>query len=184
MSTSKRIVLGSGKLYLTQYNGEAPDSPDVYCVDENLLGHIKGGATIEYTPTFYEAKDDLGEVVKTIITDESAVLKTGILTFDAQTLSKLCDAYTLVPSGDGYELSIGGINNAHNHKYIIVFHHTDPIDGDIYVMIVGQNQAGFSLAFAKDSETVIDAEFKCLPMDTSGVLIRYFDSGVKSATGE
>lgn len=39
--------------------------------------------------------------------------------------------------------------------------------------IVGNNQAGFTIAFAKDSETVIDAEFKAQPMDKEGTLILY-----------
>ena len=41
------------------------------------------------------------------------------------------------------------------------------------VTIVGKNEAGFSLAFAKDKETVIDAVFKAMPHDTDGTLIIY-----------
>ena len=51
--------------------------------------------------------------------------------------------------------------------------HEDKADGDIRVTIVGNNQAGFSLAFAKDKETVIDAEFKAMPLDTDGTKIIY-----------
>lgn len=47
------------------------------------------------------------------------------------------------------------------------------MDGDIWVMIVGNNQAGFSLAFANDKETVVDAEFTALPQDKEGTLIHY-----------
>ena len=39
--------------------------------------------------------------------------------------------------------------------------------------ILLDNQAGFSLTFAKDKETVIDAEFKALPQDIEGTLIKY-----------
>ena len=42
-------------------------------------------------------------------------------------------------------------------------------------MIVGRNQSGFSLAFAKDKETVIDAEFKAIPHDNNGTLIEYIE---------
>ena len=49
------------------------------------------------------------------------------------------------------------------------------MDGDIWVVIVGKNEAGFSLAFAKDAETVIDAEFKCLSQDNEGTLIKYIE---------
>ena len=39
--------------------------------------------------------------------------------------------------------------------------------------IVGKNTAGFTLAFAKDKETVIDAEFAAIPSDAEGTLIIY-----------
>ena len=177
MATPKRITLGSGKLYLTTYDGSSLPDVDTVCVDENLLGYIKGGATLEYSPTFYEAKDDLGFVVKTIITEETATLKSGIMTFNGNTLNKLCDTGRVTEDASSKKrtIKIGGVSNAHGARYVIVFHHEDPIDGDIWVLIVGQNQAGFSLAFTKDAETVIDAEFKCLSQDNEGTLIQYIE---------
>ena len=176
MSTPKRITLGSGNLYCIPYVETVPDVETI-CVSDNLLGYIKGGATLEYAPTFYEAKDDLGYVVKTIITEETATLKSGILTFNGDTLNKLCDTGRVTVDAEKKlrTVKIGGIGNAQGNKYIICFHHSDPVDGDIWVVIVGQNQAGFSLAFAKDAETVIDAEFKCLAQDTEGTLIKYIE---------
>lgn len=176
MATPKRITLGSGKLYLIPFADTVPEV-DTICTEENLLGYIKGGATIEYAPTFYEAKDDLGYVQKTIITEETATLKSGVLTFNANTLKTLCDTGRVTEDASKKlrTILIGGIGNAQGAKYIICFHHEDPVDGDIWVVIVGQNQAGFSLAFAKDAETVIDAEFKCLAQDTEGTLIKYIE---------
>lgn len=174
---SKRIVLGSGKLYIAEFDGETVPDTDTICVDNNLLGYIKGGATLEYTPEFYEAKDDLGYVTKTIITSEEAIMKSGVMTFNANTLNYLVDTGRV--SEDGAKktrtIKIGGIGNAQNKRYVLCFHHSDKIDGDIWVLIVGQNQAGFSLAFAKDSETVIDAEFKALVQDEEGTLIQYIE---------
>lgn len=173
---SEKITLGSGKLYVTTFSGTLPDV-DTICVAGNLLGYIKGGATLEYTPTFYEAKDDLGYVVKTIITEETAILKSGVMTWNGNTLNKLCDTgrVTENTSKKLRTVKIGGIGNANGAKYVICFHHEDEIDGDIWVVVVGQNQAGFSLAFAKDSETVINAEFKCLAQDSDGTLITYIE---------
>lgn len=55
----------------------------------------------------------------------------------------------------------------------------------LLVTIVGNNQAGFTIAFAKDSETVIDAEFKAQPMDKEGTLITYQEEmDVTAASGE
>lgn len=185
MGASKRITLGSGKLYLATFSDTLPDT-DTICVPDNLLGYIKGGATLEYTPTFYEAKDDLGYCVKTIITEEEAILKSGILTFNGNTLDKLCDT-ARVTEDASKKLRIvkfGGVGNAKRAKYVICFHHEDKIDGDIWVMIVGNNQSGFSLAFAKDAETVIDAEFKALAQDDEGTLIKYveYDKSITVST--
>ena len=60
---SEKIVLGSGKLYVTEFANTIPED-SVLEVKENILGYIQGGATLSYTPSFYEAKDDLGLVVK------------------------------------------------------------------------------------------------------------------------
>lgn len=175
---SKRIVLGSGKLYCTEYDGSTVPDTETICVDDNLLGYIKGGATLEYTPEFYEAKDDLGYCTKTIITSEEATLKSGVMTFNANTLNKLTDTGRVSEDGAKKQrtILIGGIGNAQNKRYVFCFHHSDKIDGDIWLLIVGQNQAGFSLAFAKDAETVIDAEFKALVQDGEGTLIKYIEA--------
>lgn len=184
MSTSKRIVLGSGKFYVMEFTGEVPEISEI-CVPENQLAYIKGGATLEYTPTFYKAKDDLGYCIKTIITEEEALLKTGIMTFTGDTLEKLCDtARVTEDKTKGIRtVKFGGIGNAKRAQYLVCFHHEDPIDGDIWIIIVGTNESGFSLAFAKDAETVIDAEFKALAQDNEGTLIKYIEED-KSLTAE
>ena len=65
----KRIVLGSGKLYVVAYTDSIPEDATLE-TEQNLLGLISGGATLEYTPPFYEAKDALGLVSKKFITDK------------------------------------------------------------------------------------------------------------------
>ena len=84
MDKTERIVLGSGKLYCKEFDGEIPENTAIE-TEENRLGYIQGGATIEYKPNFYTAKDDLGLVQKDIITEEESTFKTGILTFNGKT---------------------------------------------------------------------------------------------------
>lgn len=177
---AERIILGSGYLHVKTYTkGEAIPNPEDFCKDKTLFAYIKGGATIEYAPEFYEAKDDMGKVAKTVVTNEEVTLKSGIMTFTGNTLAKLCDTARVserdsADKGKKYRVvKVGGAGNAKGAKYVICFHHVDAVDGDIYLMIIGQNQAGFSLSFAKDSETVVDAEFHALPMDGEGTLIVY-----------
>lgn len=171
--TKETITLGSGKIYAIEYTDEVP-SNEVIETSDNLLGYIKGGAELEYSPEFYDAKDDLGIVQKTIITEEEAILKSGIMTWNADTLAKLAATSRVTESEGIRTLKIGGVANQNGKKYVIRFVHEDADDGDVRITIVGQNQSGFTLSFMKDEETVIDAEFKALPnLDKEGTLILF-----------
>ncbi|MGL5637568.1 MAG: hypothetical protein ACRDD0_11850 [Bacteroidales bacterium] len=168
-----KIVLGSGKLYITTFAGGAIPEAATIETPSNLLGHIQGGASLSYKPTFYEAKDDLGLVSKKIITDEEAILKSGIMTFEADTLKKLVGTGRVTSASGKKTLKIGGVANYDGAKYLIRFVHSDPVDGDIRVTVVGSNEAGLDMVFAKDKETVVNAQFKAQALDAEGTLIVY-----------
>ena len=172
--TKKDIVLGSGKVYLMEYVGTLPELVTI-CTDTYLLGYIKGGATLTYTETTYEEKDDLGYVRKIITTDEEAKLKLGLITFNGATLANLVDR-CVVTEADGIRTAkIGGAGNAQGKNYVLCFHHEDQKDGDIWVMIVGRNTAGLSLAWSAGAGTNIEPEFSALPHDSDGTLIEYVE---------
>lgn len=168
------ITLGSGDLMIKEYTDTMPSYTD-FDATTDLLGRISGGASIEYKGTWYEAKDDTGKVVKTIITEEEATLKSGVITWNGKTLEQLCSTARVTEADGMRTVKIGGVGNHNGKSYALCFHHTDKVDGDVYLLIRGVNQAGFSLAFVKDKETVIDAEFKCLPQDNEGTLIQYIE---------
>ncbi|EDS77354.1 hypothetical protein CBC_A0776 [Clostridium botulinum C str. Eklund] len=169
----EKIVLGSGKLYVIELAGGVIPEDKTVETEQNLLGLIQGGAVLEYKPKFYEVKDDLGLVQKTILTDEEATFKSGVMTWNGTTLTKLCSTARVTESKGKRIVKIGGIGNQDGKQYVIRFVHDDPQDGSIRVTIVGHNEKGFSLAFKKDKETVIDAEFKAAPMDKEGTKIMY-----------
>lgn len=173
-NNTEKIVLGSGKLYVTEFSSEIPNDATLETTD-NLLGLIQGGATLTYTPTFYEAKDDLGLVSKKYLTEEEATLTSGIMTWNGNTLAKLTSTATVTEDTTKKirTVKIGGIDNYDGKQYVIRFVHSDKQDGTIRITIVGSNEAGFEMAFAKDSETVINAEFKAQPQDNAGTLILY-----------
>jgi hypothetical protein len=172
MAEVKRIVLGSGKLYCQEYSGTMPEDTAIE-VANNLLGYISGGASVEYKPTFYNCKDDLGIVQKSVLTDEEATLKSGVMTWNASVLQKLCTTGRVTEAGGTRTLKIGGVGNQDGKNYILHFVHEDP-EGNIRLTIVGRNEAGFTLTFAKDKETIIDAEFKAMAkIDSEGTLIIY-----------
>ncbi len=168
-----RIILGSGKIYATEFTGNAIPENTTIETPQNRLGHIKGGATLEYAPEFYVAKDDLGEVQKSRLVNEEVKLKTGLMTLDGNNISKLAATARVTEASGKRTVKIGGAGNDDGKKYVIRFVHEDAEDGDIRLTIVGRNESGFSLAFAKDAETVVDAEFTAFPNDTEGTLVIY-----------
>ena len=168
------ITLGSGKLYLTPYTDTVP-TVDTLCVADNLLGYIKGGASLEYTEETYEEKDDLGYVSKVITTSEEAVLKFGLLTWNGKTLKSLVDRCTVTENGGKRTVKIGGAGNKQGANYAICFHHEDETDGDLWIVIVGRNTAGATLSFAKDAGSVIEPEFKALAQDDDGTLVQLIE---------
>lgn len=174
MEKKDKIRIGSGKLYIMEFTGELPKDEALEVAD-NLLGLIQSGCSVNYKPTFYEAKDDLGLVSKKIITNEEAVLKSGIMTWNGNTLKKLCSTARVTDDSltKTRTVKIGGAGNYDGKKYVIHFVHKDVVDGDIRVTIVGSNEAGFELAFAKDKEVVINTEFKAQALDGEGTLIIY-----------
>lgn len=168
------ITLGSGKLYLQAFATDMP-TVDTLCVDENLLGYIKGGASLEYTQETYEEKDDLGFVSKIITTNEEALLKCGLLTWNGKTLQNLIDRCKSTEASGKRTTKIGGQGNAQGGYYAICFMHEDLIDGNLWILIKGRNTAGATLTFAADAGTVIEPEFKAMPHDDNGTLIELIE---------
>ena len=171
---NKTITLGSGKVYLVPY-ADAMPTVETICVDENLLGYIKGGAALEYTQETYEEKDDLGYVSKIITTNEEALLKCGLLTWNGTTLKKIIDRCSSTEAAGKRTTKIGGAGNAQGGFYAICFFHEDKVDGNLWVLIKGRNTAGATLTFATDSGTVVEPEFKALPHDDDGTLIELIE---------
>ena len=178
---AEKIILGSGKLYTLEFSGQIPEN-EVIEKEENRLGSIQGGATVEYKPKFVDVKDDLGLVQKTVLTDEEVTLKSGILTWNGKKLKLMCCTARVNEANGKRTVKIGGLQNQDGKQYIIRFVHEDKADGDVRVTIVGNNQAGFSIKFVKDKETVIDAEFKAAPLDNEGTKIIY-EEDIPTAAG-
>lgn len=181
--TKEKVTLGSGMLYMAEFTGNlAEDFADILeqlMTPENHAGWIKGGASVEYKPTMTQEKDDLGHVVKEILTDEEATFKSGLFTWNGETLAKFTATAEITiekKNGKMYRrLKIGGTANDDGKQYAILFVHEDPVEGNCYLLVVGRNSAGFTITFAADSATVIDAEFTCKPHDDRGTLIEFVE---------
>ena len=169
-----KITLGSGKAYIMEYDGTMPEVTEI-CVESNLLGKIQGGAELTYTATPHEEKDDLGTVSKVVITEEEAILKLGLITFNGETMAKLADRCKVTEASGKRTLHIGGAGNAQGKEWVVCFAHEDKVDGNIWVMGRGANQAGLTLAFAVDAGSKLEPEIKFLPCDDDGTLITYIE---------
>ena len=134
--SKENITLGSGKAYIMEYSGTMPEVTAI-CVDENLLGRIKGGAELSYTEETYEEKDDLGFVSKIVTTSEEAVLKLGLLTWNGETLKYLADRCEVTEAEGKRTIHIGGAGNAQGKEWVICFAHEDKKGGNLWVLIRG-----------------------------------------------
>lgn len=172
--TSDNILLGSGSLYFKDWSAISASekaSPKTIKSEANRLGDIKGGATLAYGATFYEAKDDLIRVKKTILTDEDIKFKTGIITFNNDTLAALAstavneEVTAPTSSATGLDrLKLGGLTNYSAKEYLFYYEH---IDGIHSCYFRGSFASGFNLQMAKENETQIDLEITCNPFDPS-----------------
>lgn len=168
---NKTITIGSAIPYLIPYTDTVPDEAEI-CKEENLLGYIKSGAAVEYSAESHEEKDDLGRVTKIIVINEEAIIKFGLITWNGLTLQKLIDRCK-VDTKEGKRITkIGGAGNAQGKYYVLCLHQPDPVDGDLYVTVVGRNTAGATITMATDEGALIEPEFKAMPQDNDGTLIK------------
>lgn len=184
--TKEKVTLGSGLTYMKEFTGTLPSAAEIIeemVSEEYLAGYTKGGASIEYKPTSTAEKDDMGLKVKEVITEEEATYKTGLFTWNGNTLKKICatarvEDKEVTIKGKLKKLriaKIGGVANDDGKQYVVLFVHEDPVEGNCYLIIVGRNAAGFTITFEADSATVIDAEFACKPQDSEGTLIQFIE---------
>ena len=171
----KRFILGSGHMYLMEYTGTIPED-SVLEVEENKIGVISGGATLEYKPTFYTVEDDLGTVKEALLTAEEVTFKSGLLAPNMSFAAFSAPTARVEPATAQKKrrvTKIGGVANADGKSYIVRFLHASTADPgyQLRATIVGVNTSGFSLGFLKDKETIVDLTFAAQPMDGTGTLV-------------
>lgn len=159
------ITLGSGDLYIAKFTNTIPAN-EVLETEINKIGSIKGGAALSVSPEVYEVIDDKGMCLKRFITSQEVTFKSGILTWDLETLKMLTLGGTYTKTEKAATLKIGA--NGTIEQYVVRFVHTLDDGKKIRVTIVGTASNGFELNFNPDEETVIDAEFKAMAHDAEG----------------
>lgn len=168
---NEQLILGSGDLYIVAFTDTLP-ADDVIEIDANKVGHIKGGASLEYKPNEYEVSSDTGEVLKRFVISEEITFKSGVLTWNLETLSKLMANCSFTDDNAGTRtMRIGGKGARKMSEYVVHFVHEEADGSKFRVTLVGTASNGFSLAFAPDKETVVDAEFKAKGHDAAGTQV-------------
>lgn len=163
VGNTEQVIMGAGKWYLKPYTpGEDLDLSAV-AVEENLLGYTQGGATIDYTPTTYTIEDDIGMVKRTFMTTATASMKTGLLTFDVQSMAALLSVGQLTQDTEGNKniLKLGG-GRAELKRFMVVFEYEKDKENGLYIRVgmIASNTAAMSFAFTKDKETVPEISFE------------------------
>lgn len=185
---TQRVVLGAGKWYIAPYTSGALDMETVE-EEDNLLGYTQGGATVTFTPETYTIEDDIGMVRKTFQTKASAEMKTGLLTFTADSLAAMLSVgrATQTPASTSERgkttLKLGGGKSALK-KFSVVFVYEDDETGfKTRIGMVATNTAPLELVFAKDAETVVDVTFTA---ESNGVddTIIVIEEETAEATGQ
>jgi hypothetical protein len=173
MAEVQKILLGSGSMYITAFTYPTIPADATIETAENLIGLISGGATLEYKPSFVSIKDDSGAIAINRLTAEEVTLKSGVLTFNGDTLAKLSSTARVTVSSTKKTLKVGGLSNAGSTVYLVRFVNIDPVFGTTRVTIAGINQNGLTLPMAKDKETIVDAVFTGQALDSTGTLFQY-----------
>lgn len=174
----KAIPLGSGNVYMIPYvEGSSMPSDATFEQNTNMIGRTKGGATFNYTQSYYTAVSDDGVAKKRRLNEETASFTWGIMTWVPETIAKLLRTATASTASEGdYTISVlegGGIGNQQPKKYWLHFVGGDDIDGKITLTGLGENIDALSAAFANDNETVLQPNFELDPYDAAGHLYKF-----------
>lgn len=172
IDNSEEIILGSGDLFLAEFEGEIPED-SVIEADDNRAGNIKSGAILEYSSTSQAVKDDLGRVKKTFITEEDVKFKTGMITWTEKWIQALISTARVdTTSKAGHRIyKIGGLKNQNKKRYLFRFVHTRDDGRKLRVTVTGKNTGTISMAFSPENPTIVDAEITANALDKEGTLV-------------
>jgi len=175
----EKVVLGAVDVYLADYDPEKDFDLDAMTAnEENYFGNTQGGATLEYTPETYTVEDDMGRVRRNFMTKASATLKTGLLTYDVDSLARTLSVGTLTTPSGKTRLQLPGGKAALRRKCVVAVYKDDETGEVIKIGMVATNTGALSMAFAKDKETVPEITFTAEPTGGSSVLVTIEESNI------
>lgn len=171
-SEKEEILVGSCDVYAVEFSGNVPDDATIEA-EENLLGHVKSGATISYKPTYKDFSTDDGKKKKYSLTAEEAGAKFNLGTWKNSKFGVYAATARVSAVAGKRTVKIGGLSKDSKKKYLFRFVHLDEDAGDVRVTEIAKSSAsGFDLAFAAEDMAVMPCELKALPADNDGTLLQ------------
>lgn len=176
-----KIPLGSMDFFVIPWTGTVPGNDEIE-KETNMIGRTKNGATINYTANWNTAKSDDGKAIKRKLTEESASISYGNITWNAKTINTLISTARTTESEGKRKTKIGGVQNDNGIRYLIRGVHKDKVDGDIRVTGVGVNTGGWESVFSPTNEAIITPTFELEPlMDDEGTLLIYEEEVIEES---
>lgn len=175
---TKRIPLGSGKIYSVEYTGSTLPSDEEIETPENQIGFVSGGASLEYKPTYQEIKDDFEEVYDVLLTEDEATLKADVMTHLGEKFDTICNTADISTDNSTKitTVKIGGEGNFKFEKRVFRFVNDSKKYGKTRITLVGYNSNGFAISYKKSEAGLASLEIKGLACDEKGTKIIYSES--------
>lgn len=169
-----RIAMGSVDIYMLVFTGtQVSDIPtdNAIEVEANHIGRTKNGGEITYSTTYYNVKSDDGKAARNELTDDSATISFGLITWNGDTITKLVPTATASISGGKRRTLIGGVANKNDTIYLIRAVHKDGEKGDVRYTFIGKNVNGFAAAYKPGQETTITPNITAEPFDDGRLIV-------------
>ena len=169
-----RIALGSVDIYMQEFTGNAiADIPadNVIETEANHIGRTKDGGEVTYSTTFYNVKSDDGKASRSEMTDDSAAISFGLITWNGDTISKLVPTASVTVTEGKRRTLIGGVTNSDGKRYLIRAVHKDKEKGDVRYTMIGKNVNGFAASYKPGQETTITPNISAEPFDDGRLIV-------------
>lgn len=160
-STKKEeIIFGAADVYMYEFKEDALPDDAVVEVDDHLVGHTSGGASVEYKPTKYDVENSYGKIVRSFITKEEITAKTGLLSWRLDRLALLSTAkFSTDATKKVRTLEFRG--GSYLPNVLIRFVHTKENGKKLRFTMIGQGGNGFTIPF-ETKESTVDAEISAI----------------------
>ena len=166
------IHIGHADIYVSDYTGSIP-ADETLEVAGNMLGKVKGGASIEYKPTEKEVMSDDKTVQERYEVGCEVTVKAGVLTLNGSKVKSMVANGEYEDDAENHVriLKLGSNSISPMKKYVVRLVH--PINNTLKyrATILATASDGFGIAFNPENETVIDAAFKAMSMSDGTKLI-------------